>query len=410
MKILCAFGRHNYGNPARGEGYEYSNFIPALRHLGHDVVHFETWRRDGYRNFAELNVNFLKTVERENPDLILCVLMHYELWLETLETVRRYCSAVIVNWSTDDSWRYAQFSRFVAPVFDLYATTCPAALEKSRQDDLSNFMLTQWAADAGRLVEPLPARQCRYEASFVGTAYGNRPKWIAELKQRGIGVVCFGHGWPNGPVAAAEIPGIIRESVISLNFGDSGLVLHGLVPRRSRQIKARVFEVPGAGGFLMTESAEHLENFYIPGEEIVIFDGVDDLASKIKHFLAHPDERDEIARAGQARTRVEHTYDMRFRDLLGRAARIGRATAGSSNPVLCQIDFSVFSAFVKAHKPGWVLRTLRFFLLVPCLILAGRRRGPRLARRLLFEISWRIFRWQTYSARGFPGRLFYQES
>jgi spore maturation protein CgeB len=410
VKILCVFGRHNYGDPARGEGYEYSNFIPALRRLGYDVVHFESWHRSGYRSFAELNVDFLKTVERENPDLIFCVLMHYELWLETLETVRHSCPAIIINWSTDDSWKYAQFSRFLAPAFDVYATTCLVALTKSAEDGLSNFMLTQWAADAGRLADPLPARQCRYDVSFIGTAYGNRPKWIAALRRRGINVACFGHGWPNGPVAAAEIPKIIRESVINLNFGDSGLVLHGLVPRRSRQIKARVFEVPGAGGFLMTESAEHLENFYIPGKEVAIFDGVDDLAGKIKHFLSHPDERDEIARAGQARTRAEHTYDMRFRDLLERAARTDRAAASGPGLVSCQIDFSVFSAFVKAHKPGWALKTLKLFLLVPCLMLAGRKRGPRLARRLMFETSWRLSRRRTYSARGLPGRLFYPES
>ena len=408
MKILCVFGRHNYGDPARGEGYEYSNFIPAIRRLGHDVVHFESWDRGGYESFAELNVVFLKTVERENPDLIFCVLMHYELWQETLETVRRSCPAIIINWSTDDSWKYAQFSRFVAPFFDLYATTCPAAITKSAEDNLSNFMLTQWAADAGRLAEPLPARQCRHEVSFVGTAYGNRPKWIAELKKRGIDVMCFGHGWPNGPVAAAEIPGIIRESVISLNFRDSGLVLHGFVPRRSRQIKARVFEVPGAGGFLMTENAERLESFYTLDKEIVVFDGIDDLAGKIRHFLAHPDERDEVARAGHRRTSAEHTYDLRFKDLLDRATESGRFVV--TRPALCRIDFSVFSAFVKSHKAGWTLRVFRLCLLVPCMILVGRKRGPRLARRLLFEISWRLFRRHTYSAHGLPGILFYQES
>jgi len=408
VKILCVFGRYNYGDPGRGEGYEYSNFIPALRRLGHDVVHFESWHRRDYKSFAELNVDLLKTVEHENPDLIFCVLMHYELWLETLETVRHSCPAIIINWSTDDSWKYAQFSRLVAPVFDLYATTYPAALTQSRMDGLSNFILTQWAADADKLADPLPARQCRYQVSFVGSAYGNRPQWIAELKKRGIDTVCFGHGWPSGPVPAADIQGIIRESVISLNFGDSGLVMRGLIPRRSRQIKARVFEVPGAGGFLMTENADKLESFYIPGKEIVVFNDIDDLAGKIKHFLSHPDKRDEIARAGHARTRDEHTYDLRFRNLLERATR--SSGTNDSDPAVCRIDFSAFSAFVKAHEVGWALKILKFGLLVPCLILSGGKRGPRLARRLMFEISWRLFRRQTYSARGLPGRLFYQES
>jgi spore maturation protein CgeB len=408
LKILCAFGRYNYGEPGRGEGYEYSNFIPALSRLGHEVVHFETWNRARYSNFAELNLDFLKTVEHENPDLIFCVLMHYELWLETLELVRRRCHAVMVNWSTDDSWKYPQFSRFVAPAFHVYATTYPEALQKSMDDGLSNFLLTQWAANAEKLQEPLPADRCRYPVSFVGSAYGNRPRWIAQLGKRGIEVACFGHGWPNGPVSAEDVPRIIRESVISLNFGDSGIVMDGLIPRRSRQIKARIFEVPGAGGFLVTENADNLGDFYIPGKEIGVFDGIDDLAARIRHFLAHPEERDRIARAGHVRTRAEHTYDLRFRNLLETAMRPGHVEAASREQ--CRIDFSEFSALAKIHETGWLMRAFRSCLLVPCMILFGRQRGPRAARRLLFEISWRLGGRRTYSAAGLPGRLFYRES
>lgn len=412
MKILCAFGKHNYGNPERGEGYEYSNFIPALRHLGHEVIHFDTWSRERYSNFSELNLDFLKTIERENPDLIFCVLMHYELWQETLQIVRRSCPAVLVNWSTDDSWKYPQFSRFVAPAFHLYATTYPEALQNSKEDGLSNFMLTQWAADAEKLLQPLPSDQCRYPVSFVGSAYGNRPRWIAKLKKRGIEVACFGHGWPNGPVSAADVPWIIRESAISLNFGDSGIVLNGFVPHHSRQIKARIFEVPGAGGFLMTEKADNLDSFYIPQKEIAVFDGIDDLVEKIKYFLAHPGERDSIAEAGYVRARDEHTYDLRFKDLFETATHLGYVDGSRhvSSTAPCRIDFSEFTALTKAHETGWLLKVFRFCLLAPCMILFGWKRGPRAARRLLFEVSWRLIGARTYSASGLPGRFFYLES
>ena len=67
-------------------------------------------------------------------------------------------------------------------------------------------------------------------------------------------------------------------------------------------MKARTFEVPGAGGFLLTENAAALEKFYIPGEEIVTFCSISELADKIKYYLNHPQERDEIARAGFSRT------------------------------------------------------------------------------------------------------------
>jgi spore maturation protein CgeB len=407
VKILCVFGEHNYGDPSRGHGYEYTNFLPALKRLGHEIIFFESFNRSHYGNFSELNRAFLKVTEKEKPDVILCVLMHYELWTETLEIVRKNCDTRLLNWSTDDSWKYEQFSSFMAPHFDVFATTCRSAFTKSRNEGLKNLFLTQWAANSERLSEPLSARRCRYAVSFIGTAYGNRRKWIQNLNRRGIDVSCFGHGWPQGPVRADEIARIIRESVVSLNLGDSGLVLSGLNLHRSRQIKARTFEVPGCGGFLMTESADDLNNYYVRGKEIVVFDSLDDLEDKIRHYLANPDERDKIAMAGYLRTCDDHTYDKRFQKLLFTASQLRSASAKQRK---CDMGSDELSELEKAHSLRWYLRLFRAILIGPCMLFWGRVRGRRAARRALFEISWRVCGKCTYRATGLPGRLFYLES
>jgi spore maturation protein CgeB len=56
------------------------------------------------------------------------------------------------------------------------------------------------------------------------------------------------------------------------------------------------------------------------------------------------------------------------------------------------------------------LKLLRALLVVTASLALGRRRGPRAARRLLFELSWRFAGSKTYGAAGLPGRLFYRES
>lgn len=404
MKILCVLGEHNYGDPARGECYEYVNFLPALRNLGHEVVFFESFNKNYYSDFSDLNYLLLEKVSQENPDVILCVMLGYEIWLETLQLIRQGTRSLIMSWSTDDSWKYEQFSRLISPYFDLYATTYPDAVAKSRRDGFDNFVLTQWAANSDRFNEPLPASQCRYAVSFIGTNYGNRPQWIAALREHGITVDCFGYGWENGPVAAEDIPKIMRNSDISLNFGDSGIVMRGIIPGKSRQIKARVFEVPGAGGFLMTEFADGLDNFFRIDEEIAVFEGVSELAEKIKYYLKHPDVRDRLAIAGHVRTREEHSYERRFSEILTVAcrAKVHRSTEG--------IDFDCFKRIAQKHKTGLLLRLLRTLLLAPCVLLWGRARGPRAARKVLFELSWRLAGKKTYMASGWPGRLFYKES
>lgn len=52
--------------------------------------------------------------------------------------------------------------------------------------------------------------------------------------------------------------------------------------------------------------------------------------------------------------------------------------------------------------------------LVSGVILASQfwepQRAPRAARRIMFELSWRLFGSHTYSAAGWPGRMFYREN
>jgi spore maturation protein CgeB len=404
MNILCVLGEHNYGNRARGVGYEYVNFLPALRNLGHSVSHFESFSRASYNGFADMNRQLLQKVQADKPDVILFVLLGYEVWLETLQLIREGSDAILMNWSTDDSWKYEQFSRFIAPAFDLYVTTYPDAIQKAAGDGHGNFHLSQWAANSNMLQSPLPAEQCKYKVTFVGTCYGNRSQWVANLVAEGIPVDCFGFGWPNGPVAAERIPEIIQQSVISLNFGDSGVQWQGLVPGRSRQIKARLFEVPGAGGFLMTEAADGLNSCFAVDAEIVSFNGLKDLTEKIRFYLQQPAQRDSIAHAGHRRTAQQHTYEARFSPLLLMAQACKPDKADSS------INMTHFEALAQSHQPGLGLRMVRQLLLLPCELLWGKARGPRAARRILFELSWRLAGRKTYTSTGWPGRLFYRDS
>ena len=404
MKILCVFGQHNYGDSLRGAGYEFTNFLPALRTLGHEVSLFDAWDRSAFLNFADLNRAFLRRVDQEQPDIIFSVLMGYELWSQTLDLVRSGSSATILNWGTDDSWKYDQFTKFIAPHLDYCATTYPETVEKALGEGIDNVLMTQWAANRISLAAPLPAQRCRYPVSFVGSAYGNRKKWIARLRAMGIDVQCFGHGWPAGPIDSVDLPRIYRESVLTLNFGDSGLQLRGLVPYHSRQIKARVFEVPGAGGCLLTEPAQHLEKYFRIGEEVIVFEGVDELAERIRYFLAHPEQRDAVACRGFERVSKEHTYDRRFDDLLGELAR--RVTRRPSR----SIDWPVFEEVARRHRVGPGLKLLRALCVACATLVWGKRRGARAVRRLVFELSWRLAGARTYSATGWPGRLFYRES
>jgi spore maturation protein CgeB len=401
MKILCVFGQYAYGDPARGEGYEYVNFLPALRRLGHEVVFFESLDRKLYGDFAELNRSLLQRVEETAPDVVLCVLMQYEVWIETIRLIRD-SGPVLINWATDDSWKYTMFSRLLGPEFDLYATTYSDVVSLYHRDGIGSVYLSQWAANAEALVPPIPARECRYPVSFVGAAYGNRSVMVEALRREAVEVACFGHGWPAGPVEAKGISEIVRSSQVCLNFSE-GSRRGGLVGM-DRQIKARIFEVPGYGGCLLSERAPNLDRYFRIGEEILTFEGSGELVGAVKTLLANPERRDTIAQCGFERVSREHTYDRRFEHLFTEMnQRVSPRPRRS-------VNWHEFEAVENRHSFGPGLRAFRAILVRCARLIWGERRGPRAVRRVIFELSWRLVGARTYAAAGWPGRIFYKES
>ncbi len=409
MKIMAVFGRNAYGDPRRGEGYEHANILPDLDRLP-GVTHvslFDAWDRSQYDGFAALNAAFVRRVAEQQPDVIFLVLMNYEIWTETLDLIRANSPATLVHWGTDDSWKYAEFTRFIAPHVDLHVTTDAHAFETASRNRATNVALSQWAACSAKLAEPLPSAACTFDVSFVGACYGNRPKWIAALAERGIKVACFGHGWPGGVVAAEKLPDIVRSSRLSLNFADSGLKLTARGVVRSRQIKARVFEVPGAGGVLLTEHADGIERYFDTHSEIATFHDKDELAHQIRAYLADPTARDALAAGGHKRVAVEHTYRMRLPMLIARAQETSRSARAERAWTL---DVAQLQPAIKQHVSGLAVRAGGHGLRRLGRIAFGPLKGPRVARRMAHELSWRLHGAKTYSAAGLPGQLFYRES
>jgi spore maturation protein CgeB len=392
MKVLCVFGKHAYGDESRGLSPEYLAFLPALARSGHQAILFDSWNRNGFDHLGELNTRLLQTVERERPDMMLFVPFLYEIWLETLLIIKNR-GILSLCWTTDDSWKYDQQSKFIAHAFDAITTTYPDIFARYKERGIENVLLTQWAAPADALAPPLPAEKCTFAVTFVGANHGTRRSRLQWLARRGIHVEAFGYGWPNGTVSVPRMREVIRQSVISLNFANS---------RGDNQIKARTFEVPGAGGFLLTENAPGLDRFYRLGEEIEAFDDMEQLEVKIKHYLADRDKRDAIARRGFERTRAEHTYDARLAELIRFAGeRRDRRAAGGEAAAPVTLD-----AALQRHRIGAGHRIIRAVLVTLATLVVGRRRSRRAARRVLFELSARLAGATTYAAAGLPGRLF----
>lgn len=105
----------------------------------------------------------------------------------------------------------------------------------------------------------------------------------------------------------SEMPKVFRMSKINLNF---------TIPNIKSGIPLRIWDVLGSKGFLLTNYQAEIPYFFKEGEDLVCFDGVEDLREKVGYYLAHEDERLAIAENGYRKVRERHSYIERIRTIL----------------------------------------------------------------------------------------------
>lgn len=103
-----------------------------------------------------------------------------------------------------------------------------------------------------------------------------------------------------------DMPYIFNNTRINLNITlrsiKSGIPLRGM-------------DVMGAGGFLMSNYQADFYDWFVPGEDMVMYESVDDLSDKCRYYLTHDNERRQIAANGYGKISEFHTYDVRFKEM-----------------------------------------------------------------------------------------------
>ena len=111
-----------------------------------------------------------------------------------------------------------------------------------------------------------------------------------------------------GPVLSREdLASLYRSSDISLNIN----AMQGF-----SFVNMRNFEAPLCGGFLLSEQVPGVEDFFVPHKEIALYEGIDDLVAKTRHYLDHRSEREQLTANARHRILQEHTYKHRMKSLL----------------------------------------------------------------------------------------------
>lgn len=104
-----------------------------------------------------------------------------------------------------------------------------------------------------------------------------------------------------------ELKTIYAESKINLN----------ITPRNvTTGIPQKVFDIMGAGGFVLTNFQPELLEYFNIGEELDMFSSQRELLEKIEYYLQHEEERRAIAQNGQRIVQKYHMLEQRAQTMI----------------------------------------------------------------------------------------------
>ncbi|MBP3476003.1 MAG: glycosyltransferase [Lachnospiraceae bacterium] len=104
-----------------------------------------------------------------------------------------------------------------------------------------------------------------------------------------------------------EMPKIFHASKINLNITmrpiETGLSL-------------RIWDILGCGGFLLTNYQAEIPEYFEIGKDLETYDSMEELEQKVQYYLAHEEERIEIAINGYEKVAQHHTYEHRLAEII----------------------------------------------------------------------------------------------
>lgn len=190
--------------------------------------------------------------------------------------------------------------------YDLNLTNAVASLIKYRCEG-ANVLFWPEGANPD-FFEPLGI-PFRYDVTFCGQRYGQRPLLVDYLRRRGVRVDCFGSGWEHGYQTDEELVRIFNQSRINLGFG--------FVNESTDQcLKGRDFEIPSCGALYLTSHNSDLERVYKIGEEIISYTDYEDCFNKIISLLNDPAKCERIRAVARRAVLERHTWSERIYQLL----------------------------------------------------------------------------------------------
>jgi spore maturation protein CgeB len=281
---------------------------------------------------ARINQDLLRCCSRGKFDLCLVVGGH-SILARTVRKVRAMGMRVVL-WTSDIP--HPQFLEHIMAAGMEYDAVFCAGTEMVDVLKENGRCAPVWlpfgcdaACHAPCVLTPEELKRYSRDISFVGSYYPHRRDVFAALTGFDLGI--WGPRWallpPGDPlrrnIAGAQLD--YKEWVKAYRAARIVLVVHyqdGRVP--CYQASPKLFEAMACGAFVLCDDQKDARALFQDGVHVVFFKDPVDLKAKVEYYLAHPDERERIAKAGRAEVLRAHTYRHRIAEILKGVEAVGK--------------------------------------------------------------------------------------
>lgn len=307
------------------------NVVDTLRSLGHEVFALGAARPKvaGRRLNGLLDVvaehdssldslrqrRLSRVVAKVRPELLISVdrRLHYRV----LEAVRE-CGGRSCLWFPDAVSSLHRGDLLLAG-YDVVYLKNPLWVERARMVLGMDVRYLPEAANPS-WHHPIGEYGLVNEVAVAGNIHPARAILVDHLIEMGFPVRIYGAAipkWIRRPHLDRYHSGtyLAREEKARA-FRRARVVLNNLHPAEYAGVNCRLFEAAASGGLVFMEPNAGLGDLFEVGEEVVTYESLDELAAKLRYYLASPSRGVAIADAAAKRAARDHSYAQRLARLL----------------------------------------------------------------------------------------------
>ncbi|MBR9706720.1 glycosyltransferase [Candidatus Pacearchaeota archaeon] len=262
----------------------------------------------------------LKKVEQEKPEfLFMYDSLFYDInLLSLMDGIKQVSKKTrTVLFSGDDDLTF-DYTRYLALFFDYILLGLIDYVKIYEEHGLNNaYYITP--AD----YKEIPQQAKKYDVTFMGADKADRREVLDYLHKSGVNITLFGYPtWKKYPglrdiykgmLPSEEYLKTISQSKINLCFSKNMLGVPHLT--------GRFLENSVLKSFSLIEYSPQVAELLKEGKEIVMFKTKEEALKKIKYYLEHENERENIAKAAYKKVTVDFDFRKNLKKFIQKALK-----------------------------------------------------------------------------------------